>query len=103
LQKLVGVGMVSMRCGLDRWILILQPHLSSENLESLLVVTALGSGLMTSTPDGPVEDLLRRSESPPHEMRDQPPHFGNGYGQESSEESPFFSASCRTRERTTAR
>jgi hypothetical protein len=85
------------------YVLVLQPHLSSEIPESLLVVTSFGPRLMASTPHGPAEDLLRRSERLPHETIDQASHFRNGYWQESSVESPFFSASSRARMRTTAR
>jgi hypothetical protein len=83
--------------------LVLQPQLSSGTFESLLVVTAPGACLMASSPDRPAKDLFRRGERPPHETIDQASHFGNGYRQESSEESPFFSASSRARARTTVR
>jgi hypothetical protein len=51
-------------------LLVLQQHLSSETPESLLVVTSFGPRLMASTPNGPAEDLLRRSERLPQETID---------------------------------
>jgi hypothetical protein len=83
--------------------LVLQPQLMGGTLEPLLVMTVPGARLMASSPDRPAKDLLRRGERAPHETIDQAPHFGNRYWQESSEESPFFSASSRARVRTTVR
>jgi len=54
--------------------LVLQPQLRG----AASVVTALGSLLMSPSPDRPVQDALGLRRGLPDEPIDQPTHFGYG-------------------------
>src|SRR6266700_293212 len=70
--------------------LILQPHLGRKSFDLTCVVRSLGSCLMASSPDGPIQHLCGSNQRLPHQSIHQSADFWNGYRQESGVELPLF-------------
>ena len=60
--------------------LVLQPEIMVEQMESAPVVAASGTRLVSASPLAPMQPVLCRERSLPHQAVDQPTHLRHGQG-----------------------